>query len=186
MDAKQIIWELEKPSADRRPVMRQIKKSSLVDLLMALQLCQQPLTRQLLCDILGDRHDPAAAKELLIALQDKSSKVRSSAAEALAKIKNPKTGEPLMKRLVEEEDVGVRHMVVLALGSIGYRAAIPIMIRLLSDDDATTRGCAAWSLGELRAYEARDAMVKSLIREIDPYARGRLVESLNKINEINN
>jgi len=117
MNAKEIIQLLETPTPDRRPTVRQITEEAAIPrLIVAVQEATTPLTRQLLCDILGTRGDKQAVSVLINALQENVSKVRSSAADALAKIGDAQAGEALMKRLEIEESDGVKSaLIYLAL-----------------------------------------------------------------------
>jgi HEAT repeat protein len=112
-----------------------------------------------------------AIPTLVEALQDLSSGVRSSALEALTKIGDPGTGEAIMAAFSkEEQDEGMQRAFLVAFGAVGYRPAIPLLIKALSDSIEATRQCAAWSLGELKASEAKDALQRALEQETDPYA----------------
>jgi len=183
MNAKEIIQLLETPTPDRRPTVRQITEEAAIPrLIVAVQEATTPLTRQLLCDILGTRGDKQAVSVLINALQENVSKVRSSAADALAKIGDAQAGEALMKRLEIEESDGVKSALIYALGAVDYKPAIPLLIPNLSNPDRAIRYCAAQSLGEMHAQEAKDALQRALNMESNTYTAQIMREALTVIN----
>jgi HEAT repeat protein len=182
MDVQRIIQLLEEPTTDRRPVVDRLEvEASRDELIKALEMSTAPLTRQIICDMLGRRHEAAAVPRLLEALNDISPKVRGAAADALAKVGSEGSGVQIMKRLNVEQDNGVRQMLVLAIGSVRYRPAVPYLVELLRDADPAIRGCAAWSLGSLRAKEAMGYLAEALNKELDIYAKERFAEALESI-----
>lgn len=145
----------------------------------ALALTTDAHQRQLLCDLVGFRRDAHALDALLVHLDDPSSGVRSSAADALAKLADPRAGDALHARaLVPDPHPGTQRMIVVALGAVGHRPAIPFLTDLLASSDPSMRGSAAWSLGALHAHAARPALEAALARETAPYPRERLVAAL--------
>jgi HEAT repeat protein len=129
--------------------------------------------------VLGFRHEPSAVDALIDALSSSSRKVRSSAADALAKIADRRAGPALLARLeLPDPDPGVRRMLAAAVGAVGHREAIPLLISLLSHPDASLRGSAAWSLGALRATEALPQLEAALREEKAPYPMQRMQEAI--------
>lgn len=182
MTAKGIAQLLDAPVVDRRPTVRELSASApTAELIAALIEAQTPLTKQILCDILGERSDGVAVPALVGALEDESSGVRGSAADALAKIGDISAGGALNSHFASEKDSGVRQMLALALGSVGYKPATPLLLQVLDDSNGTLRGCAAWSLGALKAADAKDPLQAALARETDPYATRRMREALASI-----
>ncbi len=189
MNAQDIIHLLEEPTNDGWQVMHQVTTNApLLELVAALQANPAPLTRQLLCDILGERAaDPmidSALSVLVEELQDPSLGVRSSAVEALTKIGNPSTGDALMAAFSkEEQDEGMQRAFLTAFGAVGYRLAIPLLLQALRDPVDATRQCAAWSLGELKAHEAQDPLRQALAQETDPYVAGVMKKALKALRQ---
>ena len=125
MNAKEIVELLEKESDDGFIVMRQITTDApLAELIIALQTKPIPLTRQLVCDILGER-----------------------------------AADPMIN------------------------SAIPTLLKALRDPIGATRQCAAWSLGELKASEAKNALQHALEQESDPYAAEVMRKALKAIRQ---
>jgi len=85
-------------------------------------------------------------------LSDEDSSVRSSAADALGGVGDPKAVEPLITAL-SDEDSGVRRSAADALGSLGDARAVEPLITTLSDEASGVRGSAAYALGRLGATE---------------------------------
>lgn len=144
-------------------------------LVEALRRAATDLHREILCDVLGDRHERMAVPALIEQLAN--DEVRSSAADALAKIKDPAAGGALAGCFARETVPGTRGMLAAALGAVGHRAAIPDLIRTLEDASPSVRGSAAWSLGHLKAREAAEPLQTALDREPPGYARTRMEEA---------
>jgi HEAT repeat protein len=179
MKTQKIIQLLEEPMDDRRQIKKEIEdKASIEDLQNALRFAKKPITKQILCELLGNRQNDSAIPILLNVLQDETASVRAAAADAISKIRCVIAGKPLMDQLVIENDKGAKQMIILALGAVGYSPAIPKLIECLSDSNGTLRGCAAWSLGTLNAKEARKIMLDMLQYERNEYAKKRLTEAL--------
>jgi len=148
-----------------------IRRASNRELTKALRLTSNSLTRQILCDILGEKHAQVALLPLVRCLDDASSGVRSSAADALGKLKNYKAGRPLIEHFKIESDPGTQRMIAAVLSAVHYKPAIPLLMHLLKSQDISMRGTAALALGELKAFKALDLLENLLIRETDSYPR---------------
>jgi HEAT repeat protein len=181
--SSEIIQLLENTGNKGYFIKRRIREKALVgEIIKALETSTTSRVRQILCDILGERQAEAALPLLIKCLDDPSPDVRSSAADALAKIHNPSAGGALMRRFVKQkEDMGVRRMLAAALGAVSYRPAIPVLIQALSHPDGSLRGSAAWSLGALNAREAVEPLGQALSYETNSYATTRMREALGKI-----
>lgn len=182
LTAKRIVQLLEAPIEDPWPTIRLIQARAAEDeVVAALDLPASPETRFVLCSILGERHVGAAVPVLAATLQDADARVRSAAADALAKIGDTHAGPALTRQLESEERTGVRQMLALALGACRYEPAISMLLGLLEDPDATMRGCAAWSLGFMHVNEAQPALEQALWRETEKYPQTRMEVALNEI-----
>jgi len=111
--------------------------------------------------------------------------VRSSAAEALAKIGfTTEETVPALIDTLEDEDESVRSRAAEALGKIGPTAkeAVPTLIDALQDQDESVRSRAAEALGEIgpTAKEAVPALIEALQ---DEYVRYHAALALAKIGE---
>jgi HEAT repeat protein len=183
MNANEIIQLLETPTEDRRPIIDKIVQEAPISELIAAmqQVHMTPLIRQLLCDMLGKRADKQAITVLSEALQNPSSKVRSSAADALAKIGDFQAGEALMKSLEVEENSDVQSALIFALGSVGYKPAIPIIIQTLSNPSDMIRYCSTRALEDLHAEQAKDALEQAIANETDSYTAQRMRKALQTL-----
>ncbi|MBE9129646.1 MULTISPECIES: HEAT repeat domain-containing protein [unclassified Coleofasciculus] len=153
-------------------------------LVKALKEAPTDHARIILCDVLGWRHEKRAVPIIINMLENDSFKVRSSAADALAKIGDPTSGNALLHRLeLPEPKISVRRMLLAALGAVDCQEAIPLLIEYLQNPDPSQRGSAAWSLGEMRATEALQKLENALRSERSQYPRERMIEAIRKIKE---
>ena len=139
-----------------------------------------------LCDVLGWRREHLAVSQLITLLAHESSTVRSAAADALAKIGAPSAGTALLKRLkLPDPDIGVRRMLLVALGAVKCQEAIPWLIEYLQHPDPSQRGSASWSLGIMHVNKALPALQDALQRERSHYPKERMTEAIRAIQTVN-
>jgi HEAT repeat protein len=179
MNAREIIELFEAPEDNGLSIKQRVSAEAPTSELIAAVAEAPSLTRQILCDILGERCEEDAVPVLLHCLYDSSPNIRGSAADALGKIGHSQAGPVLLERFLEEEDRGVKQLLASALGAVGYRPAIPLLIPALDSSDTVLRNCAAWGLGILGAHEAEDALRNVLNRETESaHYRKLLAEAL--------
>lgn len=184
MNTQEIIQLLEEPTENGIPIKKKITaEAAIEDLIAAMHEPIAPLTRQILCDIVGDRRAAQALPELLDALKDPSPNVRSAAADALSNVGDSQAGPALLERYRAEEDKDVRVMLAVALGAVHYRPAIPDLVQALDDPYDTLQVEAAWSLGELKATEARGGMQRVLARQTDDHWSKLVQDALVKLDK---
>jgi HEAT repeat protein len=178
--ADEIIRLLEEPTKDRRPLKYKLQReASVKELVNALWSSKKVLTSRILCDILGARRARTAIPALVNCLNQPDQDLKNDAAEALGKIGSPKAGNELLRHFIDEPCLWY----AVALGAIGYNPAIPYLIAALHSASSSVRGGAAWSLGELIAYEAENVLISALAKEDYGYAKNRISEALNIIQE---
>ena len=79
-----------------------------------------------------------------------------------------------------EEDVRVRRYLVLALGKLGDKSAVPVLLKATKDPDPETRLDSIWALGMLGDPRAVDAVLEashsedSGVRKMAAYVAGKL------------
>jgi HEAT repeat protein len=156
VDADDVIAALNAPTADRRPLMRQLEEDAPCDALVGALAAKVPLTRQLAADILGRRAEIDAAPALMAAIRDPESGVRASAADALGKImlahgpaSAPGAGPALLAAYDAEDRPGPRHMFAAALGAARHREAIPLLRAAAASEDRGLALAAQWALEQL-------------------------------------
>lgn len=182
--AEQIIRLIEYETDDWRPLWHWLLDHAYVhELIKALRQTNNTDTRAYLCYLLGWRRSKRAVPYVAIALHDPADSLRAEAADALAKIRSESAGTELLTQLAVETGGGVKQMIALALGACGYRPSVPRLINLLKSDSGTLRGCAAWSLGELRAPEGESPLSDALETETDEYAIQQMKLALARIRE---
>lgn len=181
MNAQEIIRLLEEPTDNRSLIKQKIaNEAPTEELIAAMHNPKTPLTYAILCELLGNRKDKRAVPELISALHDADANIRNEASQALAKIGDPQTGEALMVQYLAEDDEDIKDWHIIALGSVGYRPAI---LHLIQDLDVETlRPHAVWSLGELRAQEAKAPLESLMKREdIASYTMQLIADALHAI-----
>lgn len=106
---------------------------------------------ELALEALGDTSQLARIVEPLIkALDDEDWIVRSSAAEGLANIADPRAVQPLLKALGDKNST-VRMDAARALGEIGDESAVPALEGLLSDESISVRKVVEEALAKIEA-----------------------------------
>ena len=151
-------------------------------LLEALTLASTDHACIVLCDVLGWRHENIAVPHIITLLEHESPKVRSAAADALAKIGDPSAGKALLRRLeLPDPNIGVRRMLLAALGAVKCEEAIPSLIEYLQNPDPSQRGSAAWSLGAMGVSEALSALQDALQYERSQYPKERMTDAIRAI-----
>ena len=184
LKADEIIQLIEMPVAEGVHVYSELgKKASIKELCLALKTCTLSLTRQTICDVLGFRCAKTAANLLTVYLDDPAIGTRCSAADALGKLADPKTGDALLRRFEIEKEKAVRDMLASALGGVGHRPAIPLLIKALKDPYPSVRHCAAWSLGAMKATEALEFLERAHSHEKDLWPKKTMHESIQLIRD---
>ena len=182
VDAKEIVRLLDMPTEDRRPLANGIRKEAQGrQIVKALQISDNELTRLILCDICGKRRLKSAIPTLLDFLDDPSPKIKDYAAEAIGKIGSINAGPQLLEHFIKDPQL----YTAFALGAVGYLPAIPYLMDALSSPRKWIRGGSAWSLGALKAVEAKDALERALAVETEHYPQERMKEALEIIEKMN-
>ncbi len=130
-----------------------------------------------------------AVEALSAALKDEELDVRSAAAQALGRLKDPRAVEPLIAALkaepgittISHEDTGVQYTIADALGEIGAPAVEPL-ISCLQDSDVSVRRWAAYALGVIRDARAVEPLIHSLGDE-EADVRANAAEALGLIRD---
>lgn len=154
-NARQVIADLEVPSADRRPVIRRlVAEAPIAVLLEALDIADNEMTRVLLVDMLGRRRDPASLSSLLGMLTENSVAVRAASADAIGKIFGYVQDPPLHERgrvraaLVDAWDregaPEVRSTLAQSLALLGDLRILPLLEAAQHDKDPRVRRQAEW------------------------------------------
>jgi HEAT repeat protein len=156
MDTAEVIAALDAPSADRRPLMRELEDDAPHAALAGALSAEVPLTRQLAADILGRRAERESAEALLAAIRDPDAGVRASVADALGKVmlahgpdSAPGAGPALLAAYHDEDRAGVRHMLAAALGAARHREAIPLLRAASRSEDRGLALAAQWALEQM-------------------------------------
>jgi HEAT repeat protein len=165
LTAETIVGALEEETPDRRPLMWRLEREApAAALIGALEQADRPLTRQLLCDLLGFRLVRSAVPVLSGALDDPAVGVRASAADALGKILGygPRpapaglVGEAsaaMRDRWAVEESAAVRGVLAASLALTGDPSVRLLLERALDDPEEQVRSAAEWALARLGAED---------------------------------
>jgi HEAT repeat protein len=133
-------------------------------------------------ETLGKLADPRATRPLLRSLGDPENEVRLKVVIALGQIPSPERSEvvPLLGRINNDTDAGVRRAAVEALArKKDKRALIPLIARL-SDTSYEVRHAAVLALGELADPGAGPALLR-LIRDSNTTVSASAIEVLGKL-----
>ncbi|MCL4561673.1 MAG: HEAT repeat domain-containing protein [Chloroflexi bacterium] len=178
--SEEIVRLLEEPTDDRQPLKQNLQKeASVKELVQALEISRVELTSRILCDILAARRAKTAVPALIKCLEDPSPWLKDDAAEALGKIGGIKAGEALLDHFNKDP----RLWYAVAMGEIGYRAAIPRLIEALYDPSPMVRGGAAWALEELIALDALKDLKEVARLEEDAFALKHMEKAIEYISE---
>ncbi|MGA1874052.1 MAG: HEAT repeat domain-containing protein [bacterium] len=118
--------------------------------------------RMYIADLLGLIGNCKAVDPLLLALQDSSARVRSSAVASLGKLADEKAIETIEKLLQTEKDLWVIFSSIKALESIGGPKATQLLVDLLSREDEFIQAAALDSLGEIGTLETINLIFHNL------------------------
>lgn len=127
--------------------------------------------RVLAAATLGNVGGADAQAALVAALSHEEAQVRHAAQAALEKLKAWRELLPLLAPATEGR---ARLHAIAALGTIADPGAAASLLPLLGDPDALVRGFAAEALGRLKRPEDLAPLTAALVREADPFARGKL------------
>ena len=121
----------------------------------------------------------------LMGLADVNLSIRASAADTLAKFKDPRTAEALMPLLTsrtndETEDTQPVVRALIALGEIGDRKVVPDVIQKTKADNLEIKEAALKALGKLRDPRAEACLIEALTSE-SARIRMQAAESLGNI-----
>jgi HEAT repeat protein len=142
---------------------------------------------------LGDSSDNYRTDEMrekamgivLMGLGDLSLAIRTSAADALAKFKDTRATEALLKVIAtsavdESEDVQLVVSALLALGEIGDSKAVPGIIEKAKANNPEVKEAVLKILGILGDPRAEDCLIEALTDD-SPRVRMQAAESLSRI-----
>jgi HEAT repeat protein len=127
--------------------------------------------------------DPAQAEDravLVGRLGDPSWRVRSAAAEAVARAPGAAPLDDLVRVLASGPGVGAREAAAAALARVGSRAVPPLVERLAAVDDPDLRQAAAAVLGAIGDRRAVPSLAARLA-DADPNVRAAAADALGKI-----
>jgi HEAT repeat protein len=181
LTADDLIRLLTGGPSERPPAQKILSRVDARTIIEAIRAPSSSAVRAVLCDVLGFRHEGAAVPVLVDMLDDLDPSVRSAAADALAKIGDPEAGSALEDRFRTELSSAVRSMMAAALGAVGRSQATPLLVESLNDPWEALRGCAAWSLGHLKALEAEESLTEAVKREEDGYTKIQMERALGEI-----
>lgn len=114
----------------------------------------------------GEENARLAADEVLKALHDPQPRVRRQAANAIARLEDPRATAELIHQIEEHPDL-LEEEIIAALGTLGDPAAIPALLQTLRSPRSLLRRAAAHALGSIS--DRSDAVVSALASAVrDP------------------
>jgi HEAT repeat protein/MFS family permease len=128
-----------------------------------------------------------ASDEIIRALHDPLPSVRRQAAEALARLSDPRAVDELIHQLQEHPDL-LEEEAVQALGSLGHPSAVPALITTLASPTSLIRRASARALtqiadktgGETGAV-VEQALIRAAAQVEDPDLRRSALQGLRRI-----
>lgn len=106
-------------------------------------------------------------------------RIQLKAAEAMARIKDEKFIEPLIRAL-KDENSHVRGEVAWALGELGSTVAVESLLPMLKDESGYVRGSVAEALGKIGDGRASESLIQAL-SDKEGYVQMRAEAALNKM-----
>lgn len=177
--AQEVIEVLQTPQALAGSASALLRKQASIDaLLEAASTTTSDTEREQICYVLGLRKSKRALGILIRFLDSESVNLRSTAADSLAKIGDPKAGPALLEHYLNETALPVKRMYAIALGAVNSHEAIPFLLRDLTSHDASLRGSIAWSLGRVGDTKVAARLQQALLQEPAGYARERIQEAV--------
>jgi HEAT repeat protein len=137
-----------------------VRDESLSTVIAALRAARDPVSRQVLCDVLGDRKEEPSIPALLERLDDPAPGVRSAAADALGKVfgyvdvpppaaRRREVLDALLVRWEVEGSDDVRSTLAQTLALLGDPSVRPLLEAAADHPDHKVRGQARWGLDHL-------------------------------------
>jgi HEAT repeat protein len=114
---------------------------------------ERAAVRQETVRVLGLWAEPALAMELHFLLDDPEPDVAGAAAEALGKLHNPESVNPLLERAANAPVIAQERF-AWALGELRTTAAVPVLLRLLQRQEDKVEAAAAEALGKIGDQQA--------------------------------
>ncbi len=107
--------------AKTEKIIKQRRDPELFDEMIKRLTSSKDFLREVACSVLGELHNLAATPHLLARLDDQNCWVRRTAGFALAELKDPSSGEGILRRYQKypKEDINVRMALECALDALG-------------------------------------------------------------------
>jgi HEAT repeat protein len=126
--------------------------------------------------------EPERLNKILVQLEDKYAKTRTSAARELGSILNPEA-VPALERAIKDDVKEVWSASLRSLAEIGSKSAVSALITALEDPRPEVRAEAARHLGMIRAFRAAKPIEGALRNETDTHAKLEMIEALGRLQE---
>ena len=105
--------------------------------------------------------DPEILEKIILKLNDEDIQVRGEAFSSLVLNKN-KISNSLIKNL-NSTDKNIRSFTLLVLANRNETTSIPEIMKLANDEHSIVRSCVIGALGYLKAQEAKEIFLESLL-----------------------
>ncbi|HIE46678.1 MAG TPA: HEAT repeat domain-containing protein [Nitrosopumilus sp.] len=112
-------------------------------------------------ETLDDTYNTEILEKIILKLNDDNIQVRGEAFSSLVLNKN-KISDSLIKNL-NSEDKNIRSFSILVLANRNEVNAIPEIMKLAKDEQSIVRSCVIGALEHLKAQEAKEIFLKSLL-----------------------
>ena len=112
-------------------------------------------------ETMGKIDDPKILEKIIVKLDDDDIQVRGEAFSSLVLNEN-EISNFLIKNL-NSASKNIRGFTSLILANRNEKSAIPEIIKLVKDERSSVRSCVIGSLGFLKAFEAKEIFIQSLL-----------------------
>lgn len=183
---EQISTQLESPNSKDRLLalvsLRQVPASDAVPLIKKVLYDEILPVRSMAVFALGVKQTEECYPILVKLLQsDLDYGIRADAAGALGYLGDIRAFEPLVRAFYEDTQWLVRFSAAVSLGNLQDARAKEVLLEALKSKEAVLQQAAIAALGEIKAVDALDEILKFVDRD-DWLIRQRLAEALGNLN----
>jgi HEAT repeat protein len=126
--------------------------------------------------------NPLTVDSLIKVLRENTFSEREDAIRVLGKIKDRRALQPIADALLYSDWMAIRSAAAEALGSMGYKEAVPFLLEGLQDFEAPVRANVAEALGQLGDPSAVEILLKTMLVE-QGWNKRHMANALAKIGE---
>lgn len=181
-----LVERLREPNSQlRRGIAESLRKlgsPAIIDKIIPMLNEDDKDLKGVVMGLVGDLGGAQAAVYLLPLLRSTDWWVRKKAVEAICKIKDPKSVDPLIELLAAEKDPKIKMMVIQTLGQIGNASAARAILPSIADNDLIVRQMVVEALENIADKEMVPEIINAM-RGAEVNVRRAGVEILSKLKD---